>query len=187
MRSPALAATAGCFGALAAVCGKLAGQCGSLPGHWAWAARGALYGLLLLVRGRLAAAPPLFFFFFATAAAFAAAAAHHSLRAAAPCSPQRCAQCNVVMLTCYVRSLRRLPSLQATLISNAANMAVTGAAGFAAFSEPLGARWLAGIACVLCGLVLISKASLGSSSGGGAQSPAARPRTRAATRAAKEE
>jgi drug/metabolite transporter (DMT)-like permease len=89
-----------------------------------------------------------------------------------------------------VRSLRRLPSLQATLISNAANMCVTGAAGFAAFSEPLGARWLAGIACVLCGLMLISKASIGSSrssGGGAAQSPAARPRTRAATRAAKEE
>lgn len=35
------------------------------------------------------------------------------------------AQCNVIMLTCYVRSLRRLPSLQATLMSNASNMVLT--------------------------------------------------------------
>ncbi|KXZ50137.1 hypothetical protein GPECTOR_17g773 [Gonium pectorale] len=42
----------------------------------------------------------------------------------------------------YLRSLQRLPSLQATMYSNAANVVMTGALGRMLYGEPIGPRWL---------------------------------------------
>jgi hypothetical protein len=63
---------------------------------------------------------------------------------------------NAVMITLYVRSLRALPSLQATVVSNAANIVATGVLGHTLFGERLTWRWLAGVAIVISGLALIT-------------------------------
>lgn len=52
-----------------------------------------------------------------------------------------------------------MPSLQATLLSNTSNILTTGLLGFALFGEQLSARWAAGVALLLAGLFLITKAS----------------------------
>lgn len=80
--------------------------------------------------------------------------------------------CNATMMTCYVRSLRRLPSLQATLLSTSSNILITGLLGWLLFSEALPPRWFGGVALIIGGLYLISHASLAA--------PAPHPDTRKA-------
>uniref|UniRef100_A0A383VPK9 EamA domain-containing protein n=1 Tax=Tetradesmus obliquus TaxID=3088 RepID=A0A383VPK9_TETOB len=62
---------------------------------------------------------------------------------------------NAAMTALFVRSLRRLPSLQATVLSTAANMAATGLLGHLLFAEAISRQWAAGIALVSAGLLLI--------------------------------
>ncbi|KAF6258703.1 pseudouridine synthase [Scenedesmus sp. NREL 46B-D3] len=64
---------------------------------------------------------------------------------------------NAAMTALFVRSLRRLPSLQATVLSTAANMAATGLLGQLLFAEHISTKWAAGIALVTAGLLLICK------------------------------
>lgn len=71
---------------------------------------------------------------------------------------------NAAMTACFVRSLRRLPSLQATVISNAINMAATGLLGRLLFAEQITPRWALGIALVVAGLLLISSSVISTAS-----------------------
>ncbi|WIA34191.1 hypothetical protein OEZ86_012549 [Tetradesmus obliquus] len=68
---------------------------------------------------------------------------------------------NAAMTALFVRSLRRLPSLQATVLSTAANMAATGLLGHLLFAEAISRQWAAGIALVSAGLLLICMRCLG--------------------------
>lgn len=70
---------------------------------------------------------------------------------------------------------QKLPSLQATVLSNASNLACTGALGALLFGEPVTARWAAGVATVGAGLWLISRAAAGSSPEGAARRPRGAP------------
>lgn len=74
-----------------------------------------------------------------------------------------------------------LPSLQATVLSNASNLAATGALSALLFGEPVTPRWAAGVATVGAGLWLISRAAAPSADAG--RRPRAPPR-RGATPAA---
>ncbi|GLC49634.1 hypothetical protein PLESTB_000269700 [Pleodorina starrii] len=105
-----LSASAGCFGAAAAVFGKAPGA------------------LQLGLTGRVACYAALF-------------------------------TCNAAVMALYLRSLRRLPSLQATVYSNAANIIATGLLGRWLYGETIGPRWLLGVACILLGLTLVTAAA----------------------------
>uniref|UniRef100_A0A7S1SJ40 EamA domain-containing protein n=1 Tax=Tetraselmis chuii TaxID=63592 RepID=A0A7S1SJ40_9CHLO len=67
--------------------------------------------------------------------------------------------CNAGMMTLQLKSVRVLPSLQATTAINAANLAVSGFLGSTVFMERITLRWLAGVAMVLAGAVLVSLGS----------------------------
>ncbi|GIM16356.1 hypothetical protein Vretimale_18966, partial [Volvox reticuliferus] len=67
--------------------------------------------------------------------------------------------CNAAMMALYLRSLQRLPSLQATVYSNAANIIATGLLGKLLYGEALGFRWLLGVACILLGIALVTAAA----------------------------
>jgi drug/metabolite transporter (DMT)-like permease len=62
---------------------------------------------------------------------------------------------NALGLALFARALRRASSLQAATASLAANIALSGLVGRAAFGEVLGARWCAGAACILAGAALL--------------------------------
>ncbi|KAF8066244.1 truA1 [Scenedesmus sp. PABB004] len=80
---------------------------------------------------------------------------------------------NACMTALFVGALVRLPSLQATVLANAANMLVTGLLGRWLFGEAITMRWAAGIALVIAGLLLISRAA--APQGGRASNPAPPP------------
>jgi drug/metabolite transporter (DMT)-like permease len=89
---------------------------------------------------------------------------------------------NVAAAALFLRALASgLPSLRATVLSNAANLAATGALGALLFAEPITARWLCGVATVGAGLALISRsaeqppAPRRARGGGGARAAAATP------------
>jgi drug/metabolite transporter (DMT)-like permease len=77
---------------------------------------------------------------------------------------------------------RKLPSLQATVLSNASNIAATGCLGALLFGEPVTPRWVAGVATVGAGLWLISRAASAGSAGSARPVQRARPSTPAAAR-----
>eukprot|EP00249_Psilotum_nudum_P008752 c21488_g1_i1 orf=238-615(+) len=64
---------------------------------------------------------------------------------------------NVIMWSLYVRSLRVLTSLQATVINFASNFLLSGFAGFIFFGEALHFRWFVGGFFILCGIFILSK------------------------------
>lgn len=66
--------------------------------------------------------------------------------------------CNALGLTCYVRSLADMPSLQATSISNTFNTVASGVLGRLVFAEPLPARWWLGVTALAAGTLLVSAA-----------------------------
>jgi hypothetical protein len=89
--------------------------------------------------------------------------------------------CNAAATALALRALAlELPSLQATVLGNASNLAATGALGALLFGEPITARWAVGVATVGAGLWLISRAAAGAPAAG---APAAgrRQRQRATT------
>eukprot|EP00879_Flechtneria_rotunda_P012419 GHRR01012968.1.p1 GENE.GHRR01012968.1~~GHRR01012968.1.p1 ORF type:complete len:153 (+),score=52.07 GHRR01012968.1:452-910(+) len=65
---------------------------------------------------------------------------------------------NMAMTALFFKSLQQLPSLQATVIANAANMILTGILGHTVFAEHITGRWMLGVALVISGLQLICKA-----------------------------
>eukprot|EP00850_Spirogloea_muscicola_P021669 SM000258S09085 [mRNA] locus=s258:17387:18346:+ [translate_table: standard] len=67
--------------------------------------------------------------------------------------------CNVVMWSLCMIGLRVLPTLQANVQNLAANLVCSGIFGFLLFGEALSIRWLAGITCILCGVVVLAEAS----------------------------
>ena len=67
------------------------------------------------------------------------------------------------MWACHVRALARAPSVEVKVASTAANVLLTGALGWAAFGEALGAAWGLGALCLIAGAALILRG------GGGGQ------------------
>ncbi|GMH44631.1 hypothetical protein BSKO_12583 [Bryopsis sp. KO-2023] len=65
---------------------------------------------------------------------------------------------NGFMLSNYLRSLQSLPSLQATVLSNASNISLTGLMGYFAYSEDLSWSWCCGIVLLFCGTILVTAA-----------------------------
>ena len=63
---------------------------------------------------------------------------------------------NATSTTFFLSSMRRLPSLHATVLSLAANIIMAGGIGWAAWSEDLTASWLLGASCIVAGVGLIS-------------------------------
>ncbi|GBF88550.1 tRNA pseudouridine synthase A [Raphidocelis subcapitata] len=82
---------------------------------------------------------------------------------------------NAVMFARYVACLRRLPSLQVTVLVQGANIVATGLLGHALFGELLTARWLAGVAAVMSGLALICLSAAGPAPEQAAQTAVATP------------
>ena len=111
-------ALAGILGAFAAVFGKLAGQCDASP--TGWALRAAMYAALVGVSVLLCGVRSLGG---VGEAADTEGCSCNSLHSSPSLSPTF--KCNAAMLAMYVRGLRGLPSLQATVISNACNIALT--------------------------------------------------------------
>lgn len=68
--------------------------------------------------------------------------------------------CNVAMWTLYVRSLTRLPSLQATVFNFAANFLLSGLAGFLLFGETAHWQWVLGASLIVIGITVLSKADV---------------------------
>jgi drug/metabolite transporter (DMT)-like permease len=68
--------------------------------------------------------------------------------------------CNLSATGLLLKALSSIPSLRATVLSNAANIAATGALGALLFGEPITPRWLAGVATVGAGLWLIGRAAV---------------------------
>jgi drug/metabolite transporter (DMT)-like permease len=92
---------------------------------------------------------------------------------------------NVAAASLFLRALASgLPSLRATVLSNASNLAATGALGALLFAEPITGRWLCGVATVGAGLVLISKSAEGLDEAAGAPPPPPRARRTPAAAAA---
>ncbi|XP_020095216.1 uncharacterized protein LOC109714898 [Ananas comosus] len=67
---------------------------------------------------------------------------------------------NLIMWGCYVNSLKALSSLQATVTNFAANFLSSGLAGYFLFEERLPARWFAGAALIIVGVLILSKSSV---------------------------
>lgn len=65
---------------------------------------------------------------------------------------------NIVMWSCYVRSLKVISSLQATVVNFASNFLISGLAGFLCFEETLHFQWFIGAFLIVLGILLISKA-----------------------------
>ncbi|KAH7302058.1 hypothetical protein KP509_23G054600 [Ceratopteris richardii] len=65
---------------------------------------------------------------------------------------------NVLMWSLYVRSLKTLSSLQATVVNFASNFLISGFAGYLCFSENLSSQWFFGAFLIVTGIVLISEA-----------------------------
>ncbi|KAI5083793.1 hypothetical protein GOP47_0003536, partial [Adiantum capillus-veneris] len=65
---------------------------------------------------------------------------------------------NVLMWSCYVRSLKVLSSLQATVVNFASNFLISGLAGYLCFSEHLPPQWFLGAFLIVTGIVLLSEA-----------------------------
>lgn len=68
--------------------------------------------------------------------------------------------CNVAMWTLYVRSLTRLPSLQATVFNFAVNFLLSGVAGFLVFGEDAQWQWGLGASLIVMGITVLSKADV---------------------------
>ncbi|GAX82555.1 hypothetical protein CEUSTIGMA_g9981.t1 [Chlamydomonas eustigma] len=66
--------------------------------------------------------------------------------------------CNGAMTALFIKSLTKLPSLQATVLSLSTNILATGLLGGLLFREHLTPSWFLGAACILCGVFLINKA-----------------------------
>ncbi|KAK1273183.1 hypothetical protein QJS04_geneDACA015208 [Acorus gramineus] len=66
---------------------------------------------------------------------------------------------NVTMWGCYVKSLKALSSLQATVTNFAMNFLSSGLAGFFLFEESLSSKWFAGAALIVLGVFVLSKSS----------------------------
>ncbi|GFP95188.1 hypothetical protein PHJA_001663200 [Phtheirospermum japonicum] len=64
------------------------------------------------------------------------------------------------MWGCYVNSMRSLSSLQATVTNFATNFVSSGLAGFFLFDEALPAKWFAGAAMIVIGVIVLSKSSI---------------------------
>ncbi|XP_076943665.1 uncharacterized protein LOC143613983 [Bidens hawaiensis] len=67
---------------------------------------------------------------------------------------------NVMMWGCYVKSLKALSSLQATVTNFATNFLSSGLAGFFLFEEPLSPKWFAGALLIVVGVFILSKSSV---------------------------
>lgn len=67
--------------------------------------------------------------------------------------------CNVIMWSLYVRSLKALTSLQATVVNFASNFLLSGLAGFLLFNEPAHLQWFLGAAFIVLGIWFVSHAS----------------------------
>eukprot|EP00850_Spirogloea_muscicola_P017765 SM000156S02121 [mRNA] locus=s156:18431:19392:- [translate_table: standard] len=67
--------------------------------------------------------------------------------------------CNVVMWSLCMIGLRVLPTLQANVQNLAANLVCSGLFGLLLFGEALSIRWMAGIICILCGVLVLAGAS----------------------------
>ncbi|KAL2468275.1 hypothetical protein Fot_51906 [Forsythia ovata] len=67
---------------------------------------------------------------------------------------------NVIMWGCYVNSMKALSSLQATVTNFATNFLFSGLAGFFLFEEALPAKWFAGAALIVIGVIILSKSSI---------------------------
>lgn len=142
----ALCALAGCLGAAAAALASLGASCAAALSS---------------------AAPP-------AAARQAALWQWAPLACRAACAALMLAL-NAAAVALYVRCLRALPPTQATVVSNGANIASTGALAWAVFGQRPAARWLAGVAVAVCGICLISlsaAASTAAKAGSGSSSPA---------------
>eukprot|EP00798_Chlamydomonas_sp_ICE-L_P020358 gene20358-27122_t len=66
---------------------------------------------------------------------------------------------NAFGVNLLVCSLQDLPSLQATTLATAANIASTGLMGRLVFLEQLGSRWVVGTLCLLLGVLLVNHAA----------------------------
>eukprot|EP00250_Pteridium_aquilinum_P015819 c22781_g1_i4 orf=497-865(-) len=65
---------------------------------------------------------------------------------------------NVFMWSFYVRSLKVLSSLQATVVNFASNFLISALAGYLFFSEDLPLQWFLGASLIILGIVLLSQA-----------------------------
>ena len=70
-------------------------------------------------------------------------------------------QSNGAMTALYLKSLLRLPSLQATVLSLSANILITGLLAFLVWSESMRPSWLLGAACIISGVAVINHAAGG--------------------------
>ncbi|KAJ7519224.1 hypothetical protein O6H91_20G029400 [Diphasiastrum complanatum] len=68
--------------------------------------------------------------------------------------------CNVIMWSCYVRSLKALSSLQATVVNFAVNFILTGFLGLICFGETLHLEWFIGAFFIVFGIFVLSKAGV---------------------------
>lgn len=66
--------------------------------------------------------------------------------------------CNGVQLALLTHALRRTSSLAATSAASAANIAATGALGRLVFGETTSRAWMAGVACLWAGALLLRPA-----------------------------
>lgn len=64
-------------------------------------------------------------------------------------------QLNGAMLALFGHALRRATSLQATVLTIAANICFTGQLGQLLYGERLDARWWVGAGCIVLGALLI--------------------------------
>jgi len=79
--------------------------------------------------------------------------------------------CNAAMSVLFLRSMRGLPSLQATTASLASNILMSGVFGRVVFGEELPSAWLLGSGCIILGVACVTRAS---GVGASAQARAAR-------------
>lgn len=64
--------------------------------------------------------------------------------------------CNVAMWALYISGMDAISSLQATVLNSGSNIACSGILGHLLLDEVVTSRWMAGVACICGGLLLLT-------------------------------
>lgn len=78
--------------------------------------------------------------------------------------------CNVAMWALYISGMDAISSLQATVLNSSSNIAFSGLLGHFLLKEKVTGRWIAGVACICGGLLLLTLGTQPEEEGSSSQS-----------------